>query len=111
VSAILCKRRSLGYGPVVGASSFLFVTPGPDSLIIRLARTAVKAERSEALGQRIWELRKQRGWRQLDLAVQAGINENYVSDLEVGRKEVCLNTISALAEAFGLTISELMSGV
>ena len=64
-----------------------------------------------ALGRRIRDLRKQRGWRQLDLAVQVGINENYASDLEVGRKEVCLNTISALAEAFGLTISELMSGV
>ena len=47
----------------------------------------------------------------MDLAVQVGINENYASDLEVGRKEVCLNTISALAEAFGLTISELMNGV
>jgi hypothetical protein len=47
VSAILCKRRSSGYGPVVGASSFLFVTLCPDSWIIRQARTAVKAERSE----------------------------------------------------------------
>ena len=64
-----------------------------------------------ALGQRIRELRKQRGWRQLDLAVQAGINENYVSDLELGRKEVCLKTIGALAAALETTISELMKGV
>jgi transcriptional regulator with XRE-family HTH domain len=47
----------------------------------------------------------------LDLAVQAGINENYVSDLELGRKEVCLKTLSALAAALETSISELMKGV
>ena len=31
VSAILCKRRSSGYGPVFGASSFWLVTLCPDS--------------------------------------------------------------------------------
>ncbi|HEY4380890.1 MAG TPA: helix-turn-helix transcriptional regulator [Acidobacteriaceae bacterium] len=45
------------------------------------------------LGKRIRELRKARGWRQLDLAEQAGINENYVSDLELGRKEACLRIL------------------
>ncbi|WP_396127389.1 helix-turn-helix domain-containing protein [Acidicapsa acidisoli] len=64
-----------------------------------------------ALGQRIRSLRRKRGWRQLDLAVQAGINENYVSDLELGRKEVCLNTIQALATAFGMSIAEFMKGI
>jgi transcriptional regulator with XRE-family HTH domain len=64
-----------------------------------------------ALGQRIRSLRRKKGWRQLDLAEQAGINENYVSDLELGRKEVCLNTIKALASAFGMSISEFMKGV
>ena len=63
------------------------------------------------LGVRIRELRKARGWRQLDLAEQAGINENYVSDLELGRKEVCLRTLSMLARAFGIKLDELLSGV
>lgn len=56
-------------------------------------------------------MRQERGWRQLDLAEQAEINENYVSDLELGRKEVCLRTIKALAAAFEMTISEFMKGV
>jgi transcriptional regulator with XRE-family HTH domain len=60
------------------------------------------------LGQRIRKLRKERGWRQLDLAEQAGINENYVSDLELGRKEACLRTLYALARAFGIKLEELM---
>lgn len=64
-----------------------------------------------ALGHRIRELRGRRGWRQLDLAEQAEINENYVSDLELGRKEVCLKTLQALASAFEMTMSEFMNGV
>jgi transcriptional regulator with XRE-family HTH domain len=63
------------------------------------------------LGQRIRKLRKARGWRQLDLAEQAGINENYVSDLELGRKEICLRTIQAVADAFGIKIADLMKGI
>jgi transcriptional regulator with XRE-family HTH domain len=63
------------------------------------------------LGQRIRKLRKARGWRQLDLAEHAGINENYVSDLELGRKEACLRTLSVLAKAFGLKVDELLRGI
>jgi XRE family transcriptional regulator, regulator of sulfur utilization len=63
------------------------------------------------LGERIRELRKERGWRQLDLAVQAGINENYVSDLELGNKEICLRTLHTLARAFGIGISEMTKGL
>jgi transcriptional regulator with XRE-family HTH domain len=62
-------------------------------------------------GKRVRELRKERRWRQIDLAEQAGISENYVSDLELGRKEVCLRTIEALSEALGSNIIELMKGV
>jgi transcriptional regulator with XRE-family HTH domain len=63
------------------------------------------------LGRRIRELRKARGWRQLDLAEHAGIKENYVSDLELGRKEACLRTLSILAKAFGLKLDELLRGI
>ncbi|WP_415009271.1 helix-turn-helix domain-containing protein [Amaricoccus sp.] len=62
-------------------------------------------------GERVRQLRKERGWRQLDLAEHAGISENYVSDLELGRKEACLRTILALAEALGVTVSEMMQSV
>ena len=63
------------------------------------------------LGLRIRELRTAKGWRQIDLAEEAGINENYISDLEIGKKEICLRTIQALAAAFDLTLAELLQGV
>ena len=64
-----------------------------------------------SLGKRIRELRKERGWRQIDLAEQAGINENYVSDLETGKKEVCLRTLQVLARALGVKTAELLTGL
>jgi XRE family aerobic/anaerobic benzoate catabolism transcriptional regulator len=63
------------------------------------------------LGLRIRELRTAKGWRQIDLAEEAGINENYISDLEIGKKEICLRMMQAVADAFDLTLAELLQGV
>ncbi len=65
----------------------------------------------EALGKRIQQLRKERGWRQIDLAEETGIHENYVSDLEQGRKEICLRTLKAIAKAFDLNLAELLKDI
>jgi transcriptional regulator with XRE-family HTH domain len=62
-------------------------------------------------GDRIRQLRIKRGWRQIDLAETAGISENYISDLEIGKKEICIRTLQAVASAFDMTISEFMKGV
>jgi transcriptional regulator with XRE-family HTH domain len=64
-----------------------------------------------ALGERIRLLRQDRGWRQIDLAEEAGIHENYVSDLEQGHKEICLRMIQSVAAAFDMTPSELLKGI
>lgn len=64
-----------------------------------------------ALGERIRQLRKERGWRQIDLAVEAGIHENYVSDLEKGQKEICLRTLQTIARAFDLTVADLLKNI
>jgi transcriptional regulator with XRE-family HTH domain len=64
-----------------------------------------------ALGKRIRELRKARGWKQIDLAEEAGIHENYVSDLELGRKEICLRMLQSIAKAFGLKTVDLLKGL
>ena len=63
------------------------------------------------LGERIRELRLKRGWRQIDLAEQTGVHENYVSDLELGRKEICLRTLQNVARAFEMKTAELLKTV
>ncbi len=64
-----------------------------------------------ALGERIRKLRTERGWRQIDLAEHAGVHENYVSDLETGRKEVCLRTLQTIAAAFEMKAADLLRGI
>ena len=64
-----------------------------------------------ALGERIRQLRIERRWRQIDLAEETGIHENYVSDLEQGRKEICLRTLQAIAKAFDLTMADLLKNL
>lgn len=64
-----------------------------------------------SLGKRIRQLRKERCWRQIDLAAQVGINENYVSDLELGKKEICIHTLEATASAFGIPLHELLKDI
>jgi XRE family aerobic/anaerobic benzoate catabolism transcriptional regulator len=64
-----------------------------------------------ALGERIRELRVERGWRQIDLAEETGMHENYVSDLELGRKEICLRMLQTVANAFKMKTADLLNGL
>ena len=64
-----------------------------------------------ALGERIRELRNERGWRQIDLAEETRIHEKYVSDLEQHRIEVGLRTLQVVAKAFNLVVSKLVKAV
>jgi transcriptional regulator with XRE-family HTH domain len=64
-----------------------------------------------SVGERIRELRNERGWRQIDLAESAGISENYVSDLEIGKKEVCLRTLQTIAQSLNVSLSDFFGSL
>lgn len=63
------------------------------------------------LGARIRKLRKQKGWRQIDLAQHSGVHEVHISDLERGTREVGLRTLVAIAEALEVKLSDLLMGL
>ncbi len=62
-------------------------------------------------GKRLRQLRKSRGWTQVYMAEHVGIDRSFISDLENGKKEICLRNLEVLAIAFDMTISQLMSRV
>jgi XRE family aerobic/anaerobic benzoate catabolism transcriptional regulator len=64
-----------------------------------------------ATGERIRELRRVKGWRQIDLAEQSGVHEVHISDLERGTREPGLRTLSKIASALETTLSELLKGL
>ena len=59
-------------------------------------------------GKRVRTLRKERGWTQDYLAVHTGLGRPFISNLETGKKEPCLRSIEILADAFDLSLGQLM---
>jgi transcriptional regulator with XRE-family HTH domain len=59
-------------------------------------------------GLRLRQLREKQGWTQVVMAEKVGIDRSYISDMERGKKNVCLPTLEILAQAFGVTISQFL---
>lgn len=62
-------------------------------------------------GRRFRQLRQEQGLTQVEVAVHFGIDRTFLSDVERGRKSVCLPTLEVMALGFGLTLSDLLRGV
>ena len=60
-------------------------------------------------GIRLKTLRKARGWTQVYMAEHIGIDRSFISDLENGKKEICIRNLEVLAKAFEITVSRLMA--
>jgi transcriptional regulator with XRE-family HTH domain len=65
---------------------------------------------SVRFGQRLRLLRQKRGWTQVEMAEKLGIDRSYVSDMETGKKNVCLPTLEIIAQGFDMTISMVLKG-
>lgn len=61
------------------------------------------------LGKRLRSLRKQKAWTQVYMAEFVGLDRSFISDLENGKKEICIRNLEVLATAFGLSVSQLLS--
>lgn len=60
-------------------------------------------------GKRLRQLREKRGWTQVEMADALGIDRSYISDMERGKKNVCLPTMEVFVQGFGISISKLTS--
>jgi transcriptional regulator with XRE-family HTH domain len=77
-------------------------------------RTTQKKEASEIckqFGAKIKRLRKKSNWTQMYLSVHTGLSRTFISDVENAIKEPCLDSIKTLADAFGLSVSQLTRGL
>lgn len=63
-----------------------------------------KQQTRDRIGLRILTLRKICEWSQDELARRAGLQRTHISRIEQGKYAVTLETIQAIAEAFGMTV-------
>ncbi len=63
-----------------------------------------KEQERERIGQRIADLRKEKGMTQQGLADIVGMQRNHISRIEAGKYSVGFDTLQAFAEALGGTI-------
>lgn len=66
---------------------------------------------NKELGMRIRFLREKRKMTLEDLEFEAGVNKNYLSDLERGNRNPTLKILTRIASAFGITLEELFKGI
>ena len=67
----------------------------------------VQRQPLKPFGEHLRRLREKRDLSQVRLSELAGLNRNYVGDVERGRRNPCLDNIIKLAEALNISPSEL----
>ena len=60
------------------------------------------------IGNKIREIRKQRGFSQEELAFRCGLHRTYISDIERGDRNVSIKNIEKIANALKVKPSKLL---
>ena len=60
-------------------------------------------------GARIRELRKEKGWSQEKLALEAGLHRAYIGQIERGEKNIGLKNLEKIAKTLGLKLKNIIS--
>lgn len=69
----------------------------------------MKTDESIAFGRRVAELRKKAGYSQEQFAFKCEVDRTYIGTIERGEKSPTLNTIAKIANALGISKSELFN--
>ena len=62
-------------------------------------------------GRRLRELRTAKGVSQLDLGVECGLSQTYLSEVEAGKRNISLVNMHKLAKALSVTLATIVEGV
>lgn len=60
-----------------------------------------------SFGKAVRQLRLEKHISQEDFADMCGLHRTYISDIELGKRNISLENIEKLSEAFGLSVSQL----
>ena len=63
-----------------------------------------KEQERQRIGQRIAQLRKERGITQQELAERTGMQQGNIARIEAGKYSARFDTLQIIAEAIGMTV-------
>lgn len=63
---------------------------------------------AKKLGDNLKRIRTEKGFSQTDIAKSLGVSRGFVSNIENGKRNPTLSTITRLASAVGVTTDELL---
>jgi transcriptional regulator with XRE-family HTH domain len=63
----------------------------------------------KTFGQKVRDLRRERGFSQEELAARAGVHRTYLGGIERGERNPSLKNIAAIANALGVRLSNLFN--
>jgi len=66
---------------------------------------------TKKLGNRLRELREQKGLTQERFALKIGIDRSYYAGVELGQRNISLKNLEKIAHGLDLSLSELFKGV
>ena len=66
---------------------------------------------SKAVGKRIRDLRKKKGWSQEQLADEAAMHRTYMWGIEQGRRNPSLRHLTRIADALEVDLAALFEGL
>ena len=66
---------------------------------------------AKAVGRRIRQLRKGKGWSQEYLADEAGVHRTYMWGIEQGRRNPSLKHLTRVADALDVPLTALFEGL
>lgn len=72
------------------------------------AQSARQAAFKLAFGRRVYQLRTEAGWSQDEFAIQSLLHRAHPSKIERGELDVRLSTMLNIADAFEITLPELL---
>lgn len=62
----------------------------------------------QSIGERIYQLRTERGWTQMDLGARCGMDATQIRRVEKGQTNPTALTLFRIAQAFEIEVRELL---
>lgn len=67
-----------------------------------------RQDSANVVAKNLKRLRLQRNWSQEDCAEKCGLHQTYIGAVERGERNITLATLDGIADAFGVSVQELL---